>query len=147
MAGEKVLMFLNGTAMSGQKDHHTVGGSRFLGEARTAPVYRFYAVRDEFPGLVYSPGDGTTIVGELYEMDIDVWQNSLLPSEPPELVPGTVMLSDQREARVMTLEVGRVTPGDKLVDISSFGGWRLYLEALRDANAGGVPPEDGRTGS
>jgi gamma-glutamylcyclotransferase (GGCT)/AIG2-like uncharacterized protein YtfP len=131
LSHEKILMFLNGTAMSGQKDHHAVGTSRFLGHARTVPVYRFYAVRDEFPGLVYSPTDGASIVGELYEMDLEVWEESLMPAEPEELVPGTVELLDGRQARVMTLELSRVRPGDKLVDISHLGSWRLYQASIR----------------
>lgn len=131
MAGKTVLMFLNGTAMSGQKDHHAVAKARFLGEIATAPTYRFYAVRDEFPGLVPVASGGASIVGELYEMELEVWRDSLLPSEPEELVPGTVVLADGREARVMTLDLGRVTPGDKLVDISELGSWRRYQARLR----------------
>ena len=131
MAGETVLMFLNGTAMTGQKDHGAVGNARFLGEIATAPAYRFYAVRDEFPGLVPVPSGGASIVGELYEMELEVGRDSLLPSEPEELVPGMVVLVDGREARVMTLELGRVTPGDKLVDISELGSWRRYQARIR----------------
>jgi gamma-glutamylcyclotransferase (GGCT)/AIG2-like uncharacterized protein YtfP len=133
MANEKVIMFLNGTAMSGQRDHHAVEKSRFLGEARTKPAYRFYAVRDEFPGLVPAPEGGTSIVGELYEMDFNIWQGSLLPSEPDELVPGWVELADGRTARVMVLELDRVRPGDRLVEISQFQGWRQYQSWLDQA--------------
>jgi len=132
MPEEKILMFLNGTAMSGQKDHHAVGSSRLLGEARTVPSYRFFAVRDEFPGLVYSPGEGASILGELYEMDLAVWRDSLLPGEPEELVPGTVELEGGTTARVMILDMERVKPGHKVVDISELGGWRRYQAKLSD---------------
>jgi hypothetical protein len=127
VADDKLLMFLNGTAMSGQKDHGAVGASKFLGPARTAPRYRFYAVRDEFPGLVLA-GDaaGFAIVGELYEMDHDVWRTSLLPAEPEELDPGWVELDDGRRVRVMVLDLARIKPGDEFVEISAFGGWRAY---------------------
>ena len=131
-----MLMFLNGTAMSGQRHHGAVGNARFLGEIATAPTYRFYAVRDEFPGLVPVPSGGASIVGELYEMELEIWRDSLLPSEPDELVPGMVVLADGREARVMTLELGRVTPGDKLVDISELGSWRRYQARIRGEEPG-----------
>jgi gamma-glutamylcyclotransferase (GGCT)/AIG2-like uncharacterized protein YtfP len=126
VAENTVLMFLNGTAMSGQKDHAALGGSRFLGEIATAPAYRFYAVRDEFPGLVPVESGGASILGELYEMKLEIWRDALLPAEPHELVPGTVILMDGRIVRVMTLELERVKPGDKLVDISELGSWRRY---------------------
>ena len=64
-----VAMFLNGTAMSGLKDHVHILGSRFIGERRTVPRYRLYSVRDEFPGLVPVERGGVTVWGELYEMD------------------------------------------------------------------------------
>lgn len=130
MEAEKVVMFLNGTAMSGQRDHRLVEGARFLGPARTAPRYRFYAVRDEFPGLVPVADDGASIVGELYEMALTTWRDSLLPGEPTELDPAHVELEDGSAANVMVLDLGRVAAGDKLVDISPFGGWRAYLAHL-----------------
>lgn len=123
-------MFLNGTAMAGLADHRHVVGSRFLGSRRTAARYRFYAVRDEFPGLVPAPENGASILGELYEIDIPVWRERLLPNEPPELEPGSVELEDGETAHVMLLDVSRVRPSDKLVDISEHGGWRAYLQSL-----------------
>ena len=78
-------MFLNGTAMSGQKDHHAIAGASFVGPARTAARYRFFAVRDEFPGLFPVDEHGCSIVGELYEVTEDILFRSLLPEEPAEL--------------------------------------------------------------
>ena len=83
-----VAMFLNGTAMSGLKDHVHILGSRFIGERRTVPRYRLYSVRDEFPGLVPVERGGVTVWGELYEMDRSIWRDRLLPSEPKELGAG-----------------------------------------------------------
>ena len=54
-------MFLNGTAMAGQPDHACHQGSTFLGPARTSATVRFFAVRDEFPGLFKVPaGDASS---------------------------------------------------------------------------------------
>jgi gamma-glutamylcyclotransferase (GGCT)/AIG2-like uncharacterized protein YtfP len=132
---ESVLMFLNGTAMSGFADHVNVQGSRFLGARSTAPRYRFYAVRDEYPGLVEVETEGVSIVGELYEMDLRTWQEQLLPNEPAELVAGKVELDDGTLSNVMILELERVPAGDKVVEIGRFGGWRAYMEHL--AKTGG----------
>ncbi len=44
-------LFCNGGAMRGGTLHHNVSVHAFLGTVRTAPNYRFYSVRDEFPAL------------------------------------------------------------------------------------------------
>jgi Gamma-glutamyl cyclotransferase, AIG2-like len=123
-------MFLNGTAMSGQKDHHAIAGARFIGPARTAPRYRFYAVRDEYPGLFPVASDGVEVVGELYEMTEAVLFASLLPEEPPELEIGTIALSDGSIVNSMQLQPERLVDTDKVVDISVLGGWRAYQSFL-----------------
>jgi gamma-glutamylcyclotransferase (GGCT)/AIG2-like uncharacterized protein YtfP len=129
-----ILMFLNGTAMSGQKDHGAVGQARLVGAARTAARYRFIAVRDEFPGLFPVAEGGTSIAGELYEMDEDELNNRLLPGEPPELDLATIELEDGRQVNAMELKPQRLNPDDKIVDIADFGGWRAY-QAHLTANA------------
>jgi len=99
------LMFLNGTAMSGQKDHGAHSGSTFLGPAQTASRYRFFAIRDEFPGLYPVERDGRVIDGELYDIPEDVLRERLLPSEPRELEIGDVELLDGRSVRAMQLDI------------------------------------------
>lgn len=128
------LMFLNGTAMSDQKDHDAHPGSVFLGPARTTASYRFFAVRDEFPALYPVTRGGRCIEGELYDIPDDVLRNVLLPAEPKELELGTVALIDGEEVHAMLLMPSRLTPGDKVVDISELGGFRAYLRFLA-ANA------------
>ena len=120
------LMFLNGSAMTGQKDHACHTGSTFLGPARTAATYRFFAVRDEFPGLLPVDRGGRSIDGELYDMPDDVLYKQLLPAEPEELELGTTILIDGEEVHAMILHPDRLKPGDKVVDISELGGFRAY---------------------
>jgi len=110
------LMFLNGTAMSGQKDHACHAGSTFLGPARTACAYRFFAVRDEYP--------------ELFEIPEPVLRNQLLPAEPAELELGMIQLIDGEEVHAMLLRPERLKAGDKVVDISELGGFRAYMRFL-----------------
>jgi len=123
-------MFLNGTAMSGQKDHGAIDGATFLGPARTAPNYRFFAVRDEYPGLFEVSEGGVSVEGELYEMEDEVLFESLLPAEPKELELGTIELSDGQIVNAMQLQPNRLVAGDKVVDIADFGGWRAYQAHL-----------------
>jgi hypothetical protein len=47
--------------MSGQPDHATIAAATPLGPARTAPHYRFFAVRDAFPGLLPVETGGRSI--------------------------------------------------------------------------------------
>jgi gamma-glutamylcyclotransferase (GGCT)/AIG2-like uncharacterized protein YtfP len=132
-------MFLNGTAMSGQPDHHAVDGARFLGPARTAPLYRFYAVRDAFPGLYPIPATpagsdlvGASIEGELYELPEEMLYDSLMPEEPAELELGVVELADGTVVNAMHLQFERIKAGDRVVDIAGLGGWRAYQAFLAD---------------
>ena len=130
-AGERPprRMFLNGTAMSGQKDHGAVTGARLLGPCETAPRYRFVAVRDEFPGLLPVDEGGVSVPGELFEMPEEMLLGSLLPSEPAELELGTVELADGEVVNAMRLRADRLAPGDTVVDIADLG-WRTYQAHL-----------------
>jgi hypothetical protein len=123
-------MFLNGTAMSGQNDHAAITGARLIGPAITAPIYRFFAVRDEFPGLLPVVTGGVPISGELYEMTDELLFGCLLPQEPRELEIGSIELADGTTVRAMILQPERITAGDKVVDIAEFGGWRTYQAHL-----------------
>jgi gamma-glutamylcyclotransferase (GGCT)/AIG2-like uncharacterized protein YtfP len=123
-------MFLNGTAMSGQKHHPAIDGATFLGPKVTAARYRFMAVRDEFPGLFPVNSDGLPIHGELYEMPDAMLLESLLPTEPAELELGEIELADGEVVNAMLLRPERLTPGDKVVDIADLGGWRAYQAHL-----------------
>jgi gamma-glutamylcyclotransferase (GGCT)/AIG2-like uncharacterized protein YtfP len=119
-------MFLNGTAMSGQRDHHAIAGSLFLGSRRTAPRYRLVAVRNAFPGLLPMTEGGASIEGELYEMSEEALFRGLMPVEPVELELGTVQLDDGEIVNAMHLQPDRLSTDDDVVDISALGGWRSY---------------------
>lgn len=127
-------MFLNGTAMSGEKDHAAIGEAKFLGSFRTAPRYRFFSVRDEFPGLLLVSAHGASIEGELYDIEDEVLRKELLPHEPRELDFSTVELSEGQIVQGMRLVPERLRNGDKIVDIADFGSWRAYKAHL-EANA------------
>lgn len=124
------VMFLNGTAMAGQKDHTCHAGSTFLGPAQTAARYRFFSIRDEFPGLFPVPSAGRMIEGELYDIPDSILHQRLLPAEPRELELGTIQLCDGEAVHAMLLRPERLVPGARVVDISELGGFRSYQRFL-----------------
>ena len=65
-----------------------------LRPAQHSARYRFYSVRDEFPGLHPVPAGGASIPGELYEVSYGSLRERLLPAEPPELELGIIELAD-----------------------------------------------------
>jgi hypothetical protein len=124
-----VPLFVNGEGMSGGTVHHSIAGLPFLGAARTAPRYRFYSVRDEFPALWPVDEGGVSVEGELYDVPLEVIRDRFIPAEPPELELGVVELADGGAALVVLLREVAHDAGDGLTDISAHGGWRAYRAA------------------
>ena len=126
----KVPLFVNGEGMSGGKVHYSIEGLPFLGKARTAPRYRFFSVRDEFPGLWLVDEGGVSIEGELYEVPLEVIRDRFVPAEPPELELGVLELDDGGSSLVVLLRKHAYESGEGLKDISEHGGWRAYRASL-----------------
>jgi len=135
---ENVKMFVNGEAMRGGRLAPKLAQARFLGEASTAPVYRFLSVRDEYPALLPAGTDGWPVRGELYEVPYADLRDKLLPHEPPELELTVIELADGSGSLCMRL---RPDCGDLpgLIDISRIGSWRDYLTRAGQAGAGEGP--------
>jgi len=126
-----VHMFLNGGGMRGGPVHHHIAAAPFVGEARTAPRYRFYAIRGtEFPGLAPARTGGVSIAGELYDVTLEQLRDGLLPAEPPELELGVIELADGTGSLAMILRAAEVA-GGRHTDISSYGGWRAWISSNR----------------
>jgi gamma-glutamylcyclotransferase (GGCT)/AIG2-like uncharacterized protein YtfP len=125
-----VPLFVNGEGMNGGKVHYSIDGHPFLGAARTAPRYRFFSVRDEFPGLWPVAEGGASIEGELYEVPLDVIRDSFMPAEPPELELGVLELDDGTSSLVVLMRPDVVGSGAGLTDITEHGGWRSYRATL-----------------
>ena len=126
-----VLLMTNGEGMRGGAVHHTIADHPFLGEVETASRYRFYSVRDEFPGIHPADdrtgGPGGTVRGELYDVPLEVIRDAFLPNEPAELELSVIELADGRSPLCMRLrdeELGRHR------DITEHGGWRAYRASL-----------------
>ena len=119
-----VYLMTNGEGMRGGSVHHTIADQVFVGERTTAPKYRFFSVRDEFPGIEpVGDGSGASVSGELYDVLLEVVRDRFLPDEPPELELGVVELDDGTAALSMVLRPGE---SGRHTDITAYGGWRAY---------------------
>jgi gamma-glutamylcyclotransferase (GGCT)/AIG2-like uncharacterized protein YtfP len=121
-------LFVNGTLMRGLALHKNLAGAEFLGEARTAPIYRLYSIGDRHPGMFEVPRGGVSVAGELYRVTEEVWR-VVESGEPPGLHRGIVVLEDGR--RVAGLLFPRELAEGRHRDISAFGGWRAYVAEER----------------
>jgi hypothetical protein len=121
------LMFLNGDGMRGGRAHYTIEGVPLVGERRTAPLYRFFSVRDEFPALYPAAEGGRPIAGELYDVPMGPL-SALLATEPPELELAIIELEGGELSFAMVLREAEHALGIHK-DITSYGGWHAYRAA------------------
>jgi hypothetical protein len=127
---DTVRMFVNGEAMSGGRLNPHLSVATFVGPGRTAARYRFFSVRDEFPGLHPVAEDGVSVPGELYEVSYAILRERLLPAEPPELELGIIELEDGSGSLSMRMRPEALSaPG--VTDISERDGWLNYLRQTR----------------
>jgi hypothetical protein len=133
------LMFLNGDGMRGGRAHYTIEGVPLVGERRTAPLYRFFSVRDEFPALYPVAEGGQPILGELYDVPMGPL-NALLATEPTELELSIIELEGGELSFAMVLREAEHELGIHK-DITSYGGWHAYrAAALSEAPDKRRPP-------
>ncbi|HJY02616.1 MAG TPA: Na+/H+ antiporter NhaA, partial [Streptosporangiaceae bacterium] len=98
-----------------------------IGERRTAALYRFYSVRDEFPALYPVAQGGQPVLGELYDVPMGPL-SALLATEPPELELSIIELEGGDLSFGMVLRDAEHARGLHK-DITSYGGWRAYRAA------------------
>jgi AGZA family xanthine/uracil permease-like MFS transporter len=109
--------------MRGLGLHDNLAGAEFVEEVATAPKYRMHSIGDVHPGMYEVETGGASIVGELYNLPIDVLLH-VIEGEPPGLHRGPVTLAD-----------GRIVPGILFdadlakdhPDISQHRDWRVYM--------------------
>jgi gamma-glutamylaminecyclotransferase len=116
--------FICGSALRGQPDHGNLLDATFLGEAKTAPLYRLHSVNDQHPGIYEVGEGGISIAGELYELSEDQHAH-LISTEPPNLYEAPIELDDGSKVNAM------IYPREKIdehnwPDISKFGGWAAF---------------------
>jgi hypothetical protein len=130
MTGQTVRMFVNGQAMSGGSIHGPLARhGDLIGVVRTAPQYRFWSCRDEFPGLQPVTSGGWAVPGELYAVDYAVLRSALLPLEPPELELTVIALADGTGSLSMRFRDAVSDRADELLrPIPPGMGWSEYLD-------------------
>jgi allophanate hydrolase len=104
-------------------------GGRLEQAARTAPVYRFYALPGgppHRPGLVRVAEGGGAIELEVWSLPAEK-SGALLRQIPAPLGLGSVSLADGTSVPGFLCEA-HATAGAK--DITSLGGWRAYVKTL-----------------
>jgi allophanate hydrolase len=103
-------------------------GARLLEATTTAADYRLFLLADTSPpkpGLLrVSAGKGTAIDAEIWAMPADNFGRFVATVRPP-LSIGTLYMADGRTVQGFLVEA-EATRGAH--DISSFGGWRAFVE-------------------
>jgi len=127
-----VKLAVAGAHMSGMplNARLTERGGRLLARAATALCYRLYALggeRDEIPrpGLVRVGDGGASIEVELWEL-APAALGALVAEVPAPLAIGRVELADGSEVSGFVCEAHG---SDGARDISSYGGWRAFMES------------------
>ena len=112
---------------SGTAIRRTVSSAAVGCSARTAPIYRLFALAGggpARPGMIRSePGEA---------VDLEVWTlpaeglADFLASVPPPLSIGTITLADGSRVKGFLVENAGL---DGAEEITKYGGWRAYLAA------------------
>ena len=128
-AERRVRVAVVGAHLSGQplNGELTARGARLAGAARTAPVYRLYALagmRPPKPGLVRVSADrGAAIEVEVWDLAENDF-GGFVAAIPPPLAIGTIVLDNGEAVKGFVCEAHAVADA---LDISEWGGWRDYL--------------------
>lgn len=125
---KKVLLAVNGTLMRGLELENNLKdvGATFIKEAKTEKAYRLYSINDKYPAMVKGK-KGQAIAVEIYELS-EKGMKEVLAKEPEGLSIEKIKLIDDQEVYGV---VGNqdIIKGQK--DITSFKGWRKYIDSLR----------------
>ena len=122
-----ILLAVNGTLMRGFELNSNLveAGARFVRQAKTAPCYRLWSIRDRYPGMVRATQGGAAIELEIWAVPPEGLAAVLL-REPPGLCIGKVELSDRSEVLGVLAEPWLC---EGCTEITAHGGWRRYLGA------------------
>ncbi|MGV2830999.1 allophanate hydrolase-related protein [Myxosarcina sp. GI1(2024)] len=124
-------VFICGSALRGQPDHHNLQSAEFIKTAKTLPQYRLHAAENGWHPAIYPvETGGVSIPGEIYKMTEEQYEY-LLANEPPHMYPDTVNLEGGERAIAM-LYPRELVEKYNWPDISSLGGWAAYKQLTAD---------------
>lgn len=127
------LLAVNGTLMRGLELERNMieNGASFESEARTASCYRLWSINDAYPGMIRVDSEDPGAA----KIDVEVWRvpasglAHILAGEPPGLAIGKIELEDGRFVFGVLAEPLTVKG---MREITSFGGWRRYMDEKED---------------
>jgi hypothetical protein len=122
---DKTLLAVNGTLMRGLElnPNMLAAGATFVREDQTGACYRIWSIGDRHPAMLRTPGAGTSVALELWEVPVAGLAKILL-NEPPGLAIGKVVLQD---GGVVLGVLGEPFLCEGQREITEFGGWRAYI--------------------
>jgi hypothetical protein len=126
---KSVLVAVNGTLMRGLELNQNLVtiGATFVREDETDACYRLWSIGDRHPAMIRTPGEGTRVALEVWQVPVDGLA-SLLMNEPPGLAIGKVVL---RDGSIVLGVLGEPFLCEGQREITSYGGWRAYIAAGR----------------
>ena len=125
-----VLLVVAGAHLRGQPLNHQLSdrGARLVKSCRTAGVYRLFALSNTTPAkpaLVREPGmNGSRIEVEVWAIPENQF-GGFVSSVPLPLAIGNIVLDDNSAVKGFVCEPAALADAE---DITSFGGWRNYLQ-------------------
>jgi len=121
---DKALLAVNGTLMRGLELNPNLlaVGATFIREDTTEACYRLFSIDDRHPAMMRTPGEGTAVAVEVWDVPMAGLAKVLL-SEPPGLCIGKVALAD---GTVVLGVLGEPFLCAGRREITKYGGWRAY---------------------
>jgi Allophanate hydrolase C-terminal domain len=119
------LLAVNGTLMRGLELNPNLQkvGATFVREDATDACYRIWSIDDRHPAMLRTPGQGTSVALEVWDVPLDGLAQVLL-SEPPGLAIGKVVLRDKS---IVLGVLGEPFLCEGKREITEYGGWRAYV--------------------
>jgi allophanate hydrolase len=129
VTGDEIAIAVVGAHLSGMVLNGELKAlrGRLLEATSTAPDYKLYALGTIPP----KPGMLRVEAGSGSSIDLEIWAlpaaafGEFVAAIPPPLSIGTIRLADGRDVKGFIVEAADINGAR---DISSFGGWRAYVE-------------------
>jgi hypothetical protein len=124
-----VLFAVNGTLMRGLalNANLVAAGATFVRDDETDAYYRIWSIDDRHPAMLRTPGEGTNVAVELWEVPV-AGLVSILLGEPAGLAIGKVVL---RDGSIVLGVLGEPFLCEGKREITEYGGWRAYVRSTR----------------
>jgi hypothetical protein len=130
---ETTLLAVNGTLMRGLELNPNLlaVGAAFVREDTTEACYRIWSIGDRHPAMLRTPGEGTSVAVELWDVPL-AGLATILQNEPPGLAIGKVVLKD---GTIVLGVLGEPFLCEGQPEITAFGGWRSYIALRQESTA------------